>query len=360
MLSVEISEKKREIHSDAYPMSIGELVNLYTDGELDIHPEFQRIYRWSDVQKSKLIESILLGIPLPSIFISQRDDGIWDVVDGLQRLSTIFSFMGIYRDEEGNIRDRLVLKGTDYLPSLEGVSWGDGFDVDLQRSFKREKIDLKIIKKESDVNTKYDLFQRLNTLGSALSDQEVRNCLLIMLNKDFHARLKSLSEYDNFVQCIPFTDKQLDESYPMELVLRFLVLTNIDLGKLSNIDDVGNFITDEMKSWAQKNAQEVDFWSDIFRATFDLLSQSCGEDSFRKYHRGSYKGGFLLSIYEVVAMGVGHALCAGVGVTPDKIRNETENLFFNQVYVQYSGSGVRASSRLPNIIPLGREIFTRV
>ena len=92
-LDQEIEAKRAEVRTDGYPMSIGELINLYRDGELDIHPEFQRFYRWSPEQKSRLIESIMLGIPIPSIFVSQREDGVWDVIDGLQRLSTIFELV---------------------------------------------------------------------------------------------------------------------------------------------------------------------------------------------------------------------------------------------------------------------------
>jgi len=94
-LQQEIDARRAEIRSDNYGMSIGELMSLYKDEELDIHPEFQRFYRWSVGQKSRLIESLLLGIPIPQIFVSQRADGVWDVVDGLQRLSTIFEFAGI-------------------------------------------------------------------------------------------------------------------------------------------------------------------------------------------------------------------------------------------------------------------------
>jgi len=89
-LMAEIKTKAKEIHTDAYPMSIGELMTIYRDKDLDIHPEFQRFFRWSELQRAKFIESILLGIPIPSLFVSQRDDGVWDVVDGVQRLSTIF------------------------------------------------------------------------------------------------------------------------------------------------------------------------------------------------------------------------------------------------------------------------------
>lgn len=69
-LNEEIKARRAEIRSDGYPMSIGELINMYKDGGLNIHPEFQRFFRWTVEQKSKLIESILLGIPLPSIFVS--------------------------------------------------------------------------------------------------------------------------------------------------------------------------------------------------------------------------------------------------------------------------------------------------
>ena len=76
-------------------------MSLYEGNELDIHPEFQRFFRWTAEQKSRLIESILLGIPVPQIFVAQREDGIWDVVDGVQRLSTIFQLAGMLKDEQG-------------------------------------------------------------------------------------------------------------------------------------------------------------------------------------------------------------------------------------------------------------------
>src|SRR6266851_3082575 len=115
-LQDEITSQSVQIKTDAYSMSIGELLNLYRDEELDVHPEFQRVYRWTPFQKSRLIESLLLGIPIPPIFVAQRKDGIWDVVDGVQRLSTIFQFMGELRDEDGKLLEPLVLEKTKFLP----------------------------------------------------------------------------------------------------------------------------------------------------------------------------------------------------------------------------------------------------
>lgn len=119
-LQEEIEKGAAEISTDRYSMSIGELISLYREREIDIHPEFQRFYRWSDLQKSKLVESLLLGIPLPPIFVAQRNDGVWDVVDGLQRISTILEFVGELKAEDGSVHEQLELEGTRYLPSLAG------------------------------------------------------------------------------------------------------------------------------------------------------------------------------------------------------------------------------------------------
>jgi uncharacterized protein with ParB-like and HNH nuclease domain len=105
----QIAEQKKEFKTDNYPMSSGEIISIYKNDEIIINPEFQRYFRWSPEQKSKFIESILLGIPIPPIFVYQRDDGIWEVVDGLQRLSTILEFVGSLK-KDGNKQPPFVLK----------------------------------------------------------------------------------------------------------------------------------------------------------------------------------------------------------------------------------------------------------
>ena len=106
-LEAEISNARRTIATDGYPISFSELTSMYKDGELVIRPAFQRLFRWENDQKSNLVESILLGIPLPSIFVAQADDGTWELVDGLQRVSTILQLQGVLRDYPP-----LVLEGT--------------------------------------------------------------------------------------------------------------------------------------------------------------------------------------------------------------------------------------------------------
>src|SRR5215203_5557087 len=284
-LSEEIAERRQAINTDAYSMSIGELTNLYRDDELDIHPEFQRFFRWSDEQKSRLIESLLLGIPIPSIFVQQRQDGVWDVIDGLQRLSTIFELQGLLKDEQEQVIDPLVLRGTKYLPSLEGKRWedengGDALDREQQLLIKRSKLDVQIVLRESDEASKYELFQRLNTGGSPLSDQELRNCILIMVNRDFYHWLVALAKDPNFQSCIALTDRALEEQYDIELVVRFIVFRRITTEKLREIGDIGEFLTDEIVRLAQAEDFDREQEEAAFHFTFELLAETLQDSAF--------------------------------------------------------------------------------
>jgi uncharacterized protein with ParB-like and HNH nuclease domain len=94
MLKDEIEAAQRRVKTDAYQLSIGEVVNMYKDEEFIINPDFQRLFRWEIGQKSKLIESLLTGIPVPSIFVFEKEDATWELIDGLQRISTLLEFMG--------------------------------------------------------------------------------------------------------------------------------------------------------------------------------------------------------------------------------------------------------------------------
>jgi hypothetical protein len=124
MLNDEIDNARRLVKTDAYQLSIGEIVNMYRNGEFVINPDFQRLFRWEIGQKAKLIESLLLGIPVPSIFVFEREDATWELIDGLQRISTILEFMGQLIDPAtGLLSPPVAMVGTKYLPSLDNVVW---------------------------------------------------------------------------------------------------------------------------------------------------------------------------------------------------------------------------------------------
>jgi hypothetical protein len=160
MLTDEITQAKRLVKTDAYQMSIGEIVNMYENNEIIIDPEFQRLFRWNDSQKSKLIQSLLLGIPIPSIFVFEKENGSWELIDGLQRVSTILEFMGKLRNPGGGLDPPSILEATKYLPSLYNAVWEPtdliadvprdqqhGIDKSQQLAIRRGRISLEILKK---------------------------------------------------------------------------------------------------------------------------------------------------------------------------------------------------------------------
>lgn len=360
-LSSSVEELRREIRTDSYPMSLGEWISLYESNELDIHPEFQRFFRWTDTQKTLLIESILLGIPLPSIFVSQRPDGVWDVVDGLQRLSTIFQFLGILRDEKGKLVQPLELQRTDYVPNLQGIKWDGPPDkslpADLKLVFKRSKLQANIILRESDGRAKYDLFQRLNTGGTPASDQEVRNCILIMMNPELYRWCSEMVKFEQFVETISLSERPIQEAYNFELFLRFLVLYNISGDDLSNVGDIGIFLTRKMKEIAEDKTFDRNRVQYIFESTFAILRDNLSDGAFKKFstEKGRFMGAFLISQYEVVSCGIAYNIMNGI--IPTQIDDKVKSLWGMEEYAKWTGSGITAARRLPKIIPLGRRIF---
>lgn len=318
-LNKEIESARLKIHTDSYPMSIGELANLYDDNELDINPEFQRLYRWNSTQKSRLIESIFLGIPLPSIFVSQRDDGVWDVVDGLQRIATILSFMGKLKDDKYPENNFLSTDKTRYLPSLEGKTW-QSLAPELQRIFKREKIDIKIIKRESEPNAKFELFQRLNTGGSELTAQEIRNCLLIMVNKKAFNYIKELSRNPDFLATMPISDKQSEEALYEEYVIRYFIQLHPDISLRRSHANIGPYFDEEVVRLFDTEFQyEVE--QKLFEQTFQIINQSLGEDAFKKFHskEEKYKGPVSTPMFEVLTIIIANKIRSGETVTPDNV-----------------------------------------
>lgn len=365
-LQQEIDKTRAEIRTDGYPVSIGEWMSIYEKRELDIHPEFQRFFRWSLRQKSRLIESLLLGIPIPQIFVAQRPDGVWDVVDGLQRLSTIFEFTGILLDETGSTVPPLTLEATTYLSGLRGRRWEDedhpdqSLTVAQRLIIKRAKIGVSIILKESDELAKYELFQRLNTGGSMLSDQEVRNSILVMLNRDFYQWMRGLSQDPNFIACVALSDRAVEEQYDMELVLRFIVFRTATVSSLANLGDLGEFLTEEAKIRARDRAFDYKGEEAAFRETFALLAETLGDDACRRYdaEKGRFMGGFSVSAYEAVAIGIGYRP-GKARVRQNQLADRVKEMWSADEFKTNSGSGIRASSRAPKIIPYGRSTFAR-
>lgn len=370
-LEEEIKKYSAVVSSDSYSMSVGELASMYRDDELNLHPEFQRFFRWTDEQKSRFIESLLLGIPVPPIFVSQRGDGGWDVIDGLQRLSTIFQLMGELKelkDEKIRTKTPLILTTTTYLKALKGKQWNNPQEPELELpqsakiAIKRARFDVNIVKASSDRMAKYEIFQRLNTGNSLATPQEVRNCVLVMVNEDFFNWFKALGDYTYFKECLVLTDRKEEEAFDLELLTRFLVMVNADVNNLQDIEDLDLFLTDEIQEIANNHDFEKNKFELVFKKAFEFLNKTLEENSFKKFNaqRDKYSGPILMSLFEIVAAGLGYHLLQGYNLPNPEIFKEKHQLILHDPRLNQgniSGRSSNARTRIPNTVKYGREWF---
>ncbi len=212
--------------------------------------------------------------------------------------------------------------------------------------------------KESDERTKYDLFQRLNTGGSSLSSQELRNCILISINHTMYEELRKLSHDENFISSVSLTDRAIIEQYDVELVLRFLVFRKLEGEILRNIGNLDAFLTEKMEEMAFSKDLDMNKEARYFEKTFALLADTTKNNSFRKYDpaKERFLGGFLVSAFEAVALGVGYNLDL-IEKKQIDIEQKIRQLWQMQEFIGSAGSGINASRRIAKVVPLSRRLF---
>lgn len=360
-LELQIADARREVSADIISMSVSELTNLFKEEILVIRPEFQRLFRWTADQKSKLIESMLLGIPIPSIFVSQDETGRWELVDGLQRVSTLLELQGLLPAKSG-VRPELELTATAFLPDLEGRSWSGTLPLsDAQKlDLRLARLDLRVIKRGSDPKAKFDLFQRLNSYGSPLTTQEIRTALIAGMNGDALAWMQKLSEHESYVQALALGDRLIDEQFDLELLLRFLMLHNRPIiGKRGGL---GDFPT-KLDNWAVDFATNFPAASseleEVFTQTFDAIAVHGSEQIFRKWDSkyDAFRGGFSSTSFETLALGIGFHIANGSPFRTDLAAAATE--LWTSVIPKHLGTttGLATGDRFAKTVPLGRELM---
>jgi hypothetical protein len=285
------------LKSESYQMSIGELASLYESGELAIDPEFQRALRWSRSQRISFIESILLQLPLPSIFVAARDDGVWDLLDGLQRISTIFEFMGILKKDGGEPVPPMRLKGTEKIPELEGVVFEGGDDdpsvlsSPLRIDFRRQRMDVKIILRESSAEMKIDLFIRLSLGGTPFAAQDIRNAIMSSVNSAFRNWLEQTATTPQYLHTLRLSDKELKERYHEELLLIFLLAGHDSPERLAEVPDLNEGL-DEVLTRLVRHRQSRLYEFDreaskqMFDGVFEALDRVRGANAFDRSSPG--------------------------------------------------------------------------
>lgn len=267
--------EKIRVEPKNFPLK--QIYDMIKSGDLQLYPNFQRNLVWDNFRKSRLIESVLLRIPLPMFYFSQDDEGVLFVVDGLQRLNAIKEFMD----------NKLILKNLEYLDQYEGKTYsdkGNAIDDKHRRWFNMTQIVVNVIDPQSPTRVKYDIFRRLNTGGRPLNAQELRNCLSY---NGLRETLRKMATLSSFKQATggSISDVRMEAQ---ELALRFIYFSRLTAQSLmgltsysGNIDDSLDDLVDNIGRMPAKDLNNyVDAYDKAMRISYHLF----GRHTFRKVH----------------------------------------------------------------------------
>lgn len=339
-----IAKKRNSLKTDRLDMSFGELMNMFEDGELFITPEYQRVFRWSLFQQTRFIESVLLGIPIPPIFVAEDDEGKWEVVDGLQRISTIFSFFGIL--ESMPAKNNTVLSEGEMVKDLTGITI-DSLPIKLKTTIKRSVCRVEIVRWDSQEDIRYELFNRLNTGSSPLSEQEIRNCIFRSYPIDLNQLLRDIAIIPEYMELISPSAKKKDEMFLEELALRYFAFKHLDDNFKTT---VAQYLTEFMRCVSNQEIPfDIDAEKDEFIKFIHFLLNRFGKEIFRP------KGNFANHIFDSLAYAVPKKYSSIDGneeIIERSIRSLLDDVQYNSI-----GTSTFSTTRIRTRMDRAMEIF---
>ncbi len=371
-LENDITVERRRVSTDRLDISFGELINLYKNNELIIRPEYQRLFRWTNKQKTALIESILLSIPIPPIFVSEDKDGIWELIDGLQRVSTFISFYGelqkniseieySFQDDEDEelspeeeqirqekIGNKWILDSGGIVESLEGFNI-DTLPASLKINLKRAVCRVEILRGDSSTSMKYELFKRLNSGGSKLKPQEIRNAIFRGIDTRLNELLLKLSQDARFQNLTKLSNAKRQELYDQELILRFIAFLN----NAENVNDnTENYLNDFMESAVSNPDFNYETYENQFIEVLDILTNLNADSTFR-----NARNLFVPAEFEGVTIGIAQNI---ERFRDDKelLRTKIRELKADDDFRRFSGSASNSKSRIRTRLNRVQEIFS--
>jgi hypothetical protein len=270
-----IPQKDNRIFTSSGDPEIDSLYNKQKRGRLVLQPDFQRQYVWDASKASKLIESAILQIPLPIIYLSEEQDGKEYVIDGQQRLTSFFSFIdGVFPDGK-----QFKLSGLIVCSELNGKKFSE-LTEELQDKVRYYKIRAITFQKDSSENLKFEIFERLNTGSVQLNDQELRNCLY---RGNFNVALKEMAADPDFMYIcgLKSPDKRMKDK---ELVLRFCAFYHKTY--LHYKAPIRNFLNAEARENRDITEKELAELKAAFKNACQIIRSAFDKNSFKRYYKG--------------------------------------------------------------------------
>lgn len=273
----QVKENRKKFRVDHFDMVVSEYIQRKENKELILNPPYQRLFRWGIESQSELIESILIGIPIPPIFVFQNGEAKWEIIDGLQRTTSLINFL-----KEGSEQK---FTGCQIITELNDKTFSQLPD-NIQRIVKNTRIRIELVEETDDIFSQYLLFNRLNANGEKLEAQEIRNFLIYKLNNAFYANIQSLGNSKEFKETLGLKLDRIKKQENVEYVLKFFLGRDISNStEAPKYDRIEDLITNETEQFLKKNNQEfLNNEIEVFKKTFNIIYSIFGANSFRWHH----------------------------------------------------------------------------
>ncbi len=327
---LDIEEDSRKIIWQAKDFSLREFLSMKNDGELILQPEYQRNFVASEQISSRLVESILLDVPIPVVYLAEEQDSNYSVIDGQQRLTSFISFLeGKYPDGKP-----FKLSGLKVLNELNRKQFID-LDDEQKKKIRSTTIHSIIIKKESNPDIKFEIFERLNTGSTKLNEDEIRNTVY---RGNYVSLLAELSEnltFHNLVRKDNFKKRMIYRG----MILRFLALS--ERSYINYKSSMKQFSNKELRDNRNLSIEKQKDFRNRFEHCIDLVNIVFGDNAFRRYIPGdeNESGKWALSqinmaLFDLQMVGFVNYSKNDILSNADAIREELLSLMINNQQFQ--------------------------
>ena len=295
-LTDQLGRLRHKVDFDTYDITVQQLVTMVETRTINVAPAYQRQFRWDDTRRSTLVESIFLGVPVPSLFMASNPDGTWELVDGVQRISTLVQFAGTpaARAQLG-LSEPLAIANAEKLTALNHLTF-ETLPASVQLHFNTRPIKVITLSDKSDKDVRFDLFERLNTGGVTLSNQEIRSCVY---RGNFNHFIETLAnDSHDFRAVVKLTRRQESDGTREEYVLRFFAfLDRYRTFDHSVVDFLNKYMEDATSTFSYSRHQK------LFFRTFQQLSTAFPGGIARRARQKTP-----VNLFEAVSVGAALAL----------------------------------------------------
>lgn len=343
----------KDVDIISQPMIIANIVENLRDGDIILDPDFQRIPDlWDDQKQSRLIESLIIRIPLPTFYFDANDNEKLIVVDGLQRLYAIKRFMALERNDP----KRLFLMGLEYLTEYNGYSF-EMLPPNIQKRIKSQVITAYIIRPGTPDKVRTSIFTRINTGGLILQPAEIKNSVYRGQAADL---LKELAHSEAFLQA---TRKKIDSSRMLdcEFVNRFLAFYLLGLEEYEG--NLEEFLNNVMIRLQEESEDVLDRCRRDFLKSMKYAENIFGDTAFRKINVNGKYGKINKPLYDAVSVNLAQLSendCKRLLEKKDELNNKYTILLKNKEFVNIITNGTAKIQNVQNRYKKIKEMFQEV